>query len=87
MQNFVPENKVSYFCRHESYHFLPVSRFNEVLIFSRNMLVHVSEAITRFEYFCPGFVQERVPTVPLLFQIQLDELYRSVQSDFLQLKL
>ena len=48
---------------------------------------YVREAITRFEYFCPGFVQERVPTVPLLFQIQLDELYRSLQSDFLQLKL
>ena len=47
----------------------------------------VSEAITSFEYFSPGFVQERVPIVPLLFQIQLDELYRLVQSDFLQLKL
>jgi hypothetical protein len=39
---------------------------------------NIGEVVTGFKYFHPGFVQEHVPNVPLLFQIQLDELYRTV---------
>jgi hypothetical protein len=41
---------------------------------------NVGEVIT-------GFVQEHVPNVPLLFQVQLGKLYRMVYSVFQKLNL
>jgi hypothetical protein len=41
-------------------------------------IAKVGEVVTGFEYFHPRFVQEYVPDVPMLFQVQLDELYRTV---------
>ena len=42
----------------------------------------VSEVGSGFEYNRAGFAYDHVPKAILLFQVQLDELYLMVQSDF-----
>ena len=43
---------------------------------------YVSEVGSGFEYFLAGFAKETVPKLIFLFQVELDELYLMVQSDF-----
>ena len=43
---------------------------------------YVSEVGSGFEYFVAGFAKETVQKLIFSFQVELDELYLMVQSDF-----